>query len=351
MSSEASEELARKIKTLQRKVDDLQSDVRLTAVRDRIEDAETSARGLLERVQGLRARGYVFEKSLEDKATDLERQWPPLHRRVLEQIEQEAAALRRELPSVERQLRQVEARAGNPSAALPLLERAERAAEALEEKAEAAGRNIGGMYDRFEGEVTELTQHLARVDWTLTQLAEASFRLLPTEGGIMAVKGTWQKGGKDDPQGILYLTDQRLLFEQKQEIATKKVLFITTEKEKVQQLLFEVPVGQIEQVQASKKGLLRHEDHLDVTLAPGAPQPSAHFHIDGQRSETWQGLIGRAMSGDFDQDRGVALDEEAVERVRTAPTRCPACSGPITQRILRGMDHITCEYCGHIVRL
>ena len=46
----------------------------------------------------------------------------------------------------------------------------------------------------------------------------------------MAVRATWQKGGEDNPQGILYLTDQRLLFEQKQEIGAKKVLFITTEK-------------------------------------------------------------------------------------------------------------------------
>ena len=110
-------------------------------------------------------------------------------------------------------------------------------------------------------------------------------------------------------------------------------------------------MGQIDQVQASKKGLLRHEDHLDLTLAPGAPLPSAHFHIDGQRSTTWQGLIGRAKSGDFDQDRAVALDQEAVEKVRAAPTRCPNCNAPITQRVLRGMDRITCEYCGHVIRL
>jgi hypothetical protein len=351
MSSEPVEELAGKIRALQRKVDELQSDVRLTDVSDEVEDVGSTASGLVEQVRDLRARGYVFEKALEDRAADLERQWPPLRRRALQQIDQEAAALKRDLPSVERLVRQVEARASSPTAAQPLLERAERTAEALEQKAEAAQRSIRGMYDQFESEVNQLTQHLRRVDWMLTQLAEATFQLLPTEGGIMAVRATWQKGGKDDPKGLLYLTDQRLLFEQKEEIATKKVLFITTEKEKVQKLLFEVPVGQIEQVQASKKGLLRHEDHLDVTLAPGAPQPSAHFHIDGQRSETWQGLIGRAISGDFDQDRAGALDQEVVEKVRTAPTRCPNCSAPLTQRILRGMDHITCEYCGHIIRL
>jgi hypothetical protein len=67
---------------------------------------------------------------------------------------------------------------------------------------------------------------------------------MPTEAavfavGVVSLQGS--KGSPDDPKGILYLTDQRLIFEQKQEIATKKFLFITTEKQKVQKLVFEVP--------------------------------------------------------------------------------------------------------------
>ena len=41
----------------------------------------------------------------------------------------------------------------------------------------------------------------------------------------MGVKAVWTKDGKEDksdPEGTLYLTDQRLLFEQKEEVATKK---------------------------------------------------------------------------------------------------------------------------------
>jgi hypothetical protein len=351
MSSEPAEELARELRDLQRRVDKLHSRVRLADVQDSAEDVGTIASGLLQRIQAVRARGYVFESSLEERARDLESQWPRLRESVLKQIEQEAAALGRELPAVESLLRQVEARADRPSDAEPVLERADRATEVLEKKARAAADHISGMYDQFEDEVNELTGHLHQVEWMLTELAQASFQLLPVEAPIMAVRATWDQSQNQRPQGLLYLTDQRLLFEQKQEIATKKVLFITTEKEKVQQLLFEVPVGQVEKVVASHKGLLGHEDHLDLTFASDASRPTAHFHIDGQRSETWQELIGRATSGDFDRDRAVPLDEEVIETVRSAPTRCPACNAPITQRILRGMDRITCEYCGHIIRL
>lgn len=167
----------------------------------------------------------------------------------------------------------------------------------------------------------------------------------------MAVKARWNQDGKEDPEGILYLTDQRLIFEQKQEVATKKVLFVVTEKETVQQMLLEAPMERIEDVQASKKGLLGHEDHLDITFAGGEPVSSAAFHLDGQDSNEWQGLIGRAKAGDFDQDRAVPIDREAEERARAAPSKCPSCGAPITQEVLRGMDSLTCEFCGHVMRL
>ena len=56
----------------------------------------------------------------------------------------------------------------------------------------------------------------------------------------------WKKpGDKDGVGGVLFLTDQRLLFEQKEEVVTKKVLFIATEKQKVQALAWEIPVANI----------------------------------------------------------------------------------------------------------
>ncbi len=114
----------------------------------------------------------------------------------------------------------------------------------LEDKASAAERSISGMYDQVQNQLYKLSSRLDQIEFMLTNLAEASFQLLPTESGLAAVKAVWCISGKeqkDDPQGILFLTDQRILFEQKQEVATKKVLFIATEKQKVQALQWEVP--------------------------------------------------------------------------------------------------------------
>ncbi|MCL4562674.1 MAG: hypothetical protein M1281_18940, partial [Chloroflexi bacterium] len=142
-----------------------------------------------------------------------------------------------------------------------------------------------------------------------------------------------------------------ILFEQKQEVATKKVLFITTEKKKVQQLLMETPVALLQTVEATKQGLFGHEDHIELTFASGAPFYSAHFHLDGQDCNEWQALLGKAKAKDFDRDRAVAIAQDDIDKVKAAPGQCPACGGAITAPVLRGMDSLTCEFCGYVIRL
>jgi DNA-directed RNA polymerase subunit RPC12/RpoP len=149
---------------------------------------------------------------------------------------------------------------------------------------------------------------------------------------------------------VLYLTDQRLIFEQKEEIATKKVLFVVTEKQKVQGLQLEAPVALVEKVDASKQGMLKNEDHIEIRFLSGASVQAGHFHI-WKEGTAWQGLINRARAKDFDKGRSVALDQAAVDKVKAAPAQCPSCGSNITTVVLRGMDTIKCEYCGLVIRL
>ncbi len=125
----------------------------------------------------------------------------------------------------------------------------------------------------------------------------------------MAVKATWTRDNRedrDDPQGVLYLTDQRMIFEQKQEVATKKVLFITTERKLVQEMQLEFAVDRVTDVRGSKQGMFKNEDFLELTLATGAPVKSTQFHIFGQDCMAWVGLINRARTHEFDQGPGHA---------------------------------------------
>ena len=78
---------------------------------------------------------------------------------------------------------------------------------------------------------------------------------------------------------------------------------------------------------------------------------SAVLHLDGQDCVLWQKMITQVKARELDADRAIAIDQAAVEKVKAAPVVCPSCGGTLSKPVLRGMDTITCEFCGHIIKL
>ena len=346
------EQVKSDIQGLQSSLGDLQSSVRLTDIRDSLEDLGTTVNGLDRRIKSLREKGYAFEKELEEQAKDFLQEWKGIAPGLEEGIKKEADDLGRSLRPLEIQITQLAGDTRKAPVLSPLVKKAKSQVEALEGRVEAVERDIRGGYDQFEGEVQKLKNHLYKLEWMLTELSEASFDLLATESGIMAVKAVWAKGGKqtkEDPEGVLYLTDQRIIFEQKEKVATKKVLFVATEKELVQETYWKIPVILIEEAKARKEGFLNKDDYIELRFASGAPFDVLHLHI-WQRGDEWVSLLNRAKAADFDQARAIPIDKAVIEKIKNAPTQCPECGGTVNQPILRGMDSITCEYCGVPIR-
>jgi hypothetical protein len=347
------EQLAAEIRSMQSSVDALQSDVRLSDIRDEVGDLEATVGGLAQGLRDLRARGYLFEKDLEEQAANLSQRWATMNLGIQQQINQQAPWLQMEWHSVENLMVQLRANEGNITVAQPLLAQTRAAVDTFKGKVDGARRSIRGMYERFQQEVNAFAKHQQDLQWLFAQLAEATFQLLVGEGAVRCVKATWVQGTKedrDDPQGILFLTDQRLLFEQKQEVATKRVLFITTQKQKVQKLLLTIPVADVENAVASKQGFLSHEDHLTITVTRQSSEQGAHFHLDGQDCNLWQGLVGRAKAHDLEQERVASSPAESVP-LPVIPEKCPGCGAAFTQPTTRGMTSIACPFCGRLVRL
>lgn len=347
------QQITSEVNSIKLKINSLQDGVRLTRIRDAVEDIQTTINNMGQRIASLRSKGYVFEKSLEDQSIDFARQWALILPNVQQQINMQSATLSASLRSIEVQLPRLTTSINNPVAARAILNNLKTSVSSLESNIGSVERTINGMYDNVNNQVQKVANHLKDIEWMLNQISEASFKLMPNEAGVMAVKSEWWKTGKeqkDDPEGVFYLTDQRLLFEQKEEVATKKILFIATEKQKIQNLLLDIPVALVEEIKTSKKGLLKNEDHLDIVFATGAQVRSAHFHI-WQDCSLWQGLINRVQTKDFDKDRAIAIDQKEVEKVKSAPTQCSSCGGKIDQVILKGMDTISCSFCGQLIRL
>ena len=339
---------AERLERLEREYHDLESKVVLAETKDRVEDLASNVSGTLQQVKELRSKGYLYEPDLEDRAIELRRQWANLRPDLMEEIEAQRDRLERSKKSVDVLIRG--ARAGNVTQS-KAVNRLETGMADLDAEIEAAQDSIRGMYDGFSSRLSKLRSHLHEIKWMMEQAAESSFDWLPTEGVLRAVNANWVRNQEDEPRGVLFLTDQRMLFERKEEVATKKVLFITTEKEMVQEPLLDFPLASVKEAKAENKGLMGHEDHLFIEADSNAPLSHMHFHLDGQDCKLWVRTIQRAGRGEFDDQRIEPISEVEEERLRQAPTKCSACGGTFDAPLLRGQTEITCAYCGSVTRV
>jgi chromosome segregation ATPase len=341
------------IDQLQSAVSSLRSKVSMTDVINLVSTLDNQINGLPARLTDLRGRGYAFEKTLETTTSDLKNRWNGQHDNIQMQLNSLVSQFRGAMAPIDAEMARLWDVASNATAAQTMIAPLRNQINNLENRANSAQQTINAMIDAIKSDADKLIGHLDQVDNMLKQLAEASFQLLPSESGVMAVKAVWAREGKetkDDPEGILFLTDQRLIFEQKQEVATKKVMFVVTEKKMVQEKLFESALTQIEDVNPSKQGLFKNEDFIDLKLANGSFAPTAKLHI-WQDGDEWLELINRVKSGEFIQNRTVPLDQAVVDKAKAAPTQCPNCGGVFTKPVLRGQESITCEFCGAVIKL
>jgi hypothetical protein len=158
----------------------------------------------------------------------------------------------------------------------------------LEEKCEA-----------FETRHHEMESYLYDLSEAITDRDEASFAFLAGENVYFASAAEWVVTGKggQDPDGVLFLTDQRLIFEQKEKVGKTLGLF---GGKKVQELEWAVDLGQIESVRVENKGLLGGKDMVNITLKPGAEHSSFTLEVKrGADNKAWKEMLERAISGEL----------------------------------------------------
>jgi predicted nucleic acid-binding Zn-ribbon protein len=320
---------------LQGEVNELQDELMLKDVRDELESLENELRSLERKLTGLRGRGYLVEKSLEGDAQILALQWERVKANAVAVMEQQSAQLSGQRQSIQQELSRVLGMAGNLAAAKPVYIQLKSAIASAEAQADAAEDTVFSQFDAYDDEVDALSAHLDWIDWMLDALETASFRLLATESGVAATEAVWLRPGLEPENGVLFLTDQRLLWE---------------DRVGAFELKLDMPLARVLDVQ-----LETSEDEQKQTLVAnletGAPLPTMRFELALPVGDDWIQMISRAKSGGYAEDRAVPLSEEEVQRVRNAPTQCPNCGGALTAPILRGQTEITCEYCAVVTRL
>jgi hypothetical protein len=346
----AADQLKRDIDTVRRDLTELIRKVNFTSLRDETSDLETKIANFPMRIQKVRERKYAFCKVLESQGLEFQKQWAAKRGQIQNQITIQSNSLQAQLRPLESKVAALSLGSSGALAVKTIMNEV----NSFETRVSSAESSLRELFDSLNQEFGKASRQVDLIEKALNLSESASFGFLPGECIYMTTKAVWTRDNredKDDPEGILFLTDQRLLFEQRQEIAKKKVLFVTTEREKVQKLQFETPVVVIENMKATKQGMFKNEDWLEFQLPSGSFSREVKLHLDGGDCNQWQQMLNRIKSGEIEAERALEVDMLAVEKARSAPAKCPSCGAAISKPVLRGMESITCDFCGAVIRL
>lgn len=333
----------------------LQEAAMLPAVGQDLDDLNVLVTQLPADLKQIRQRGYVHQAQLDEQVENLVNKWNTLY----EQVADSLYTRQTELVDGANQLLDVVDRLYEPGASQSTVESCWAGVRALQSRIEAAHKSLVGMYDGLSEELDKIEKGIDRIEWTLNELETAKFQLYEGEAPVRAASALWVRQGDDQgEQGILYLTDQRVIFEQKEEKTTEKFLFISIKKETIHEFRFDAQVKAIEDVKKKETsgGLLGlgKEESLELLFDHTTNLAGALLKLLKDDVDTWIGLINRVKSGEIDGERTSGAKEEAKEldaARKEIPTNCPNCSAPIDATVFRGVPQITCRYCGSVIQI
>ena len=323
------------ILALQTEVNALQEVISLKAVREELSDLENDLRSLERKLGGLRGRGYFIEKNLETDIKVLATQWDRIKTNAEIALQSQITLLGEHMAKIQNDMSLLVAKTSNLDAARPLFLQIKSAIASTEAQADAGDDVVMITYDQYADEVESIAAHFEWIDWMLDAIATASFKLLATESGIAAAEATYSRPGLEPENGILYLTDQRLLWEDRVENYELKV---------------NLPLQYITEVELPDVATSNRQS-LRFQLSSSAPYSDVLFNLALPVGEAWVKMAGRARSGEYAIDRAVEIDPQELERIKNAPRQCSNCGAGFTAPILRGQTELTCEYCGQVTRI
>ena len=320
---------------LQSEVNALQDVVTLKTIREELGKIENDMRTLERTLASLRSRGYNIEKNLEADVAILATQWDRIKSNAGNALQNQTRLLSDQMTSIQVNMSVLAGKSTNLNEARPIYLQVKSAIASAEAQADAADDAVIATYDQYADEVESMSAHMEWIGWMLDAISTASFQLMATESGVAATEAIWDRPGLEPENGILFLTDQRLLWEDRVDAF---------------ELKFNQPLQQVSDVR-KEVDIAKGQEFLMFGLSAGGPYSAVRFILALPVADAWLKMVGRARSGDYAKDRAVEIDPAELERIRNAPRQCSNCGAGLTAPILRGQTEITCEYCGQVTRI
>ncbi len=338
------------ISRLESRLNDLHRDAKLVRERDRLGEIDARLGTLPQQIAALRSRGYLYRGTMEARLATLAARWPEARARAAAAVDAQAISLRSEVDRAEAAVRRLAPlRTRSLSSVQQTVQLAEDAVSAAERRVGAAREAVEAHYRALAGEVQQVERDAQACDRTMDLLDSATYSLEAGEGAVDAVEARWSA---DDAQveGILFLTDRRLVFERREKVAKKKVLFITTASELVKEVRWQAPLSELDRVEASetRRALILKREVLSIAPRGGSGAAPAEFELHAD-SDAWRALVLRCQAGEIASERTSAAPSVPEYVV---PAKCPTCGGAFRRAgRIRGVAAVRCEFCGTSVAL
>ena len=154
--------------------------------------------------------------------------------------------------------------------------------------------------------------------------------------------------------GVLVVTDQRILFEHKEEVVTKRtMLFFAAETKLVRELKLDEPVGNLGSSDDSQRGMIFKDEVLTFSWRGAKCPPRTTFNIDGTTAKELDTIVEAIRSGAIARERvgGKPGQQPAGTPVKWA-TKCTNCGAAMPMPV-KGQNKLSCSFCGteHSVQL
>ncbi len=322
---EKQESMKREVNSLVFRVNNLPS---------KVNQVDGSIKDISNRITAVRAGGYFLPKQLDQQSNKLYEKWskaaPDLSNYSTQQsnlLKQKQNILESNIQSSNSitDLNQYADTLSNLSRDLFLIE-----------------NTVNSGLQEYQSQFDQLNKDLQRAEETAKNLSNTSIQWKNNEYPVYATK---INDLTNEKQGILTLSNLRVLFEEEKEEVIKKTLFFATEKRTIREVLLDQPIGSIDAIEKGRVGLFKGAglfirfksqiglDELKIDTRSDDDEDIIHFY----------NLI---VSGQLENET-----ETHEESNITAPTQCPICSAPFTDEILKGQTSVKCRYCGSVIKV
>lgn len=276
-----------RIENMRVKIDALVKAVALDDGADDISRLERESTALHQRIQALEGKGYTALPELDALGNVIAGAIAKVKTIAEQRLSAYREALADELLDV-----QESAAAGTDEAALAA---AESAAAALEGQIRSAGRDLDDLAAPLSKAVNDLDRHLSLIQHGVEQWEGFTGQRESGESIILAADAEWIAGsGRDEaPDGTLYLTNRRLIFEQDEKVGKRLGLF---GGKQVREVEWAIDLGGIGGLAAKNAGLLGGKDMLYFSHS----RREYTLEVKGRASnDDWAAYIERVKSGAF----------------------------------------------------